>query len=121
MIILIKIATKVKAHGTTRSAPSSWTARNKYLAIVSRVRHLTFPYISNSLLSVASAGNGVPKMNFVIPIILTLILWTSSFTVLVSEKLAEAGKRSASALGLVITFLLGTAFVIIHFNEWQHL
>ncbi|ADO45339.1 MAG: heme-copper oxidase subunit III [Hydrogenobacter thermophilus] len=63
----------------------------------------------------------VPKMNFVIPAILTLILWASSFTILVSEKSAESGKRGASILWLLATLILGSAFVVIHFNEWQHL
>jgi cytochrome c oxidase subunit 3 len=98
LAITLFIATEVIIFGTMFAA--FWTAR---------VTHADVWY------------NWVPKMNFVIPAILTLILWASSFTILVSEKFAEAGKKNASVLWLVATFLLGTAFVIIHFNEWQHL
>ncbi|SHK34065.1 cytochrome c oxidase subunit 3 [Thermocrinis minervae] len=63
----------------------------------------------------------VPHMNLVIPAILTLILWSSSISILFSEKALEAGNRGMSIILLLLTIALGTAFVIIHFQEWAHL
>ncbi len=63
----------------------------------------------------------VPEINFVIPVILTLILWASSFSILVSEKGMEHGNRGRSLLFLLITIGLGVAFTVIHVQEWMHL
>lgn len=64
----------------------------------------------------------VPKgMNLTIPLILTLILWTSSATIAVAEKMFEEGRRGISALFILLTILLGTAFTVIHVGEWLHL
>ncbi|MFN3813006.1 MAG: heme-copper oxidase subunit III [Aquificaceae bacterium] len=63
----------------------------------------------------------VPHMNLITPTILTLILWTSSFTILVSEKSVEKSKRGPAILWLLATIVLGFCFVVIHLNEWQHL
>ena len=52
---------------------------------------------------------------------LTLILWASSITILVSERAFHAGNRGGALLWLTITFGLGTLFVILHMNEWAHL
>ena len=64
----------------------------------------------------------VPKgINLTIPLILTLILWTSSATIALAEKLFEKGKNALSALFVIFTMLLGIAFTVIHVMEWTHL
>jgi|TARA_Y100000031_G_scaffold40476_1_gene46677 cytochrome c oxidase subunit 3 len=52
---------------------------------------------------------------------LTLILWASSITILVSERAFHAGNKSRALLWLAITFGLGTLFVVLHMNEWANL
>ncbi len=63
----------------------------------------------------------VPEINFVIPAILTLILWASSISILLSEKAIERGNKQKSLLFLLITIALGIAFTVIHVQEWIHL
>jgi cytochrome c oxidase subunit 3 len=52
---------------------------------------------------------------------LTLILWASSITILVSERAFSKGQRGAAMFWLAATFGLGTLFVVLHMNEWLHL
>ncbi len=52
---------------------------------------------------------------------LTLILWASSFSILLSERAFSEGNRGGALLWLGITFALGTLFVVLHMNEWMHL
>lgn len=64
----------------------------------------------------------VPKgINLTIPLILTFILWASSATIAIAEKLFEKGKNAASALFVLLTMVLGLAFMAIHIKEWLHL
>ncbi len=63
----------------------------------------------------------VPEINFVLPIILTLILWASSISILMAEKAMEKGEKGKSATLLIVTIALGVAFTIIHVQEWLHL
>ncbi len=98
LAISLFIATEVVIFGTMFAA--FWTARATHADVW---------------------GQWVPHMNLIIPLILTLILWTSSFTILVSEKSVEKGKRAPAILWLLTTIILGSCFVVIHFNEWKHL
>lgn len=52
---------------------------------------------------------------------LTLILWASSVTILLSERAFSRGDRGPAMTWLVATFALGTLFVGLHMNEWGHL
>jgi len=52
---------------------------------------------------------------------LTLILWGSSLTILISERAFERGDRTAALVWLGATFGLGTLFVVLHMNEWANL
>lgn len=52
---------------------------------------------------------------------LTLILWASSATIVLSQRALESGERVPALLWLVATFVLGTLFVVLHVNEWRHL
>ncbi|MCS7261907.1 MAG: heme-copper oxidase subunit III [Aquificaceae bacterium] len=64
----------------------------------------------------------VPKgMNLTIPLILTFILWASSATIAFAEKFFEMGRNTLSALFVLLTIVLGTAFMVIHIMEWLHL
>ncbi len=59
----------------------------------------------------------IPHINFAIPLILTLILWFSSYAITMSKNYLEKDKTQALFF-LILTFLLGLAFVVIHVNEW---
>lgn len=52
---------------------------------------------------------------------LTLILWGSSLTILVSERAFGRGDRGGALTWLAVTFVLGSLFVALHMNEWAHL
>ena len=52
---------------------------------------------------------------------LSVILWASSVTIVLSEKAFEKGDRSKAIIWLVATFGLGSLFVVLHMNEWMHL
>lgn len=52
---------------------------------------------------------------------LTVILWTSSVTMVLSQRAFESGKRGAAQSWLTATFVLGVLFVVLHVNEWVHL
>ncbi len=52
---------------------------------------------------------------------LTLILWASSGSIVLSERAFKNDNRNAALLWLAVTFGLGTLFVILHMNEWAHL
>ena len=54
-------------------------------------------------------------------VLLTLILWASSITILISERAFARGDRSAAMIWLIATLGLGTLFVGLHMNEWMHL
>jgi len=64
----------------------------------------------------------VPKeMNLIMPVILTLILWTSSATAVVAEKAINSNRGFLSVLFFLITIGLGLLFAILHIIEWTHL
>jgi cytochrome c oxidase subunit 3 len=66
--------------------------------------------------------NWVPKeMNLTMPVILTLILWTSSATAIVAEKATHSGKKTLAVLFFLITIALGLLFAVLHILEWSHL
>ncbi len=52
---------------------------------------------------------------------LTLILWASSITIMLSERAVEKDNRQRALYWLGATFVLGLLFVILHMNEWRHL
>ena len=52
---------------------------------------------------------------------LTLILWASSFSIILSERAFSAGNRNGALVWLGVTFALGSLFVLLHMNEWAHL
>ncbi|MCP5092101.1 MAG: heme-copper oxidase subunit III [Gammaproteobacteria bacterium] len=52
---------------------------------------------------------------------LTFILWASSISIFLAERAFKQGNRSSSTFWIVVTFVLGTSFVVLHMNEWGHL
>ncbi len=52
---------------------------------------------------------------------LTFILWASSISIILAERAFKQGNRSSSMFWIVVTFALGTLFVVLHMNEWGHL
>jgi len=53
---------------------------------------------------------------------LTLILWASSFTIFKAEiALEEEGNTGKALVWVLITFILGALFVVLHMKEWVHL
>jgi cytochrome c oxidase subunit 3 len=52
---------------------------------------------------------------------LTVILWASSATIVLSQRAFESADRGAAKLWLAATFVLGSLFVVLHVNEWNHL
>ncbi len=54
--------------------------------------------------------------------ILTLILWASSFTIFKAElALEEEGDTGKALTWTILTFILGSLFVVLHVREWMHL
>jgi cytochrome c oxidase subunit 3 len=60
-------------------------------------------------------------LNLKLALVLTLILWASSVTILFAERAMEHDNRGSSLLWLVATFVLGSLFVYLHMAEWSHL
>lgn len=52
---------------------------------------------------------------------LTIILWASSATIVLSQRAFEQDRRGPAQIWLIATFALGLLFVILHLNEWSHL
>lgn len=63
----------------------------------------------------------IPKFNYYLVGILTLILWASSYTIWKAEKALEHNHINSYRLWLVATMLLGTLFLVLHIYEWTHL
>jgi cytochrome c oxidase subunit 3 len=60
-------------------------------------------------------------MNLKMPIILTLILWASSFTIWKAESAMHHEERGKAVLFLIATMFLGILFTVLHVLEWKHL
>lgn len=60
----------------------------------------------------------MPKL---LPAIMTLVLLSSSFTIYFGEAKFEQGDRHGFIKWLLITMLLGLAFISMSFYEWNHL
>jgi len=60
-------------------------------------------------------------MNLKMPIILTLILWASSFTIWKAENAMHHGDRGKAVALLLVTMFLGILFTVLHVLEWKHL
>ncbi|MCX8028588.1 MAG: heme-copper oxidase subunit III [Brevinematales bacterium] len=63
----------------------------------------------------------IPKFNYYLVGLLTLILWTSSYTIWKAKKSLENNNLKGYQLGLILTILLGSTFLAIHAYEWTHL
>lgn len=73
-----------------------------------------------------SAGNawppaGTPHLDTTLPLIMTAILVTSSLTYHYAEHLYHEGNQSGFKLWLIISFVLGAAFLGCTFYEYGHL
>ena len=64
---------------------------------------------------------GTPEINKVIPLIMTVILVTSSITIHIGEEKLEHGDRSGFNNWLIITIILGTVFLGFTVYEYNHL
>ncbi len=60
-------------------------------------------------------------MNLKMPVILTLILWASSFTIWKAEESMHHGDKGKSILFILVTMFLGILFAVLHITEWIHL
>ena len=60
-------------------------------------------------------------MNLKMPIILTLILWASSFTIWKAESAMHHGDRGKAVMLLLATMFFGALFTVLHVMEWIHL
>lgn len=60
-------------------------------------------------------------MNPALVALLTLILWTSSYTIWKAEHSIEHGDLGGYRMWLLATMVLGAAFLVIHAWEWLHL
>jgi cytochrome c oxidase subunit 3 len=52
---------------------------------------------------------------------LTVILWASSATIMLSQRAFERDRRGLAMFWLFATFALGSLFVVLHIGEWSHL
>ena len=67
-------------------------------------------------------GSYVPEgLDATFAIWLTLILWSSSFTIVLSERAFSRGDKNGAMTWLIATIVLGSLFVVLHMNEWVHL
>lgn len=64
---------------------------------------------------------GTPEISKGIPIVMTIILVSSSFTIHMSETKIERGDRGSFLSWLVVTIILGVIFLGLSMNEWSHL
>ncbi len=79
-------------------------------------------WTARAIHSDAWVSQWIPEaMNLKMPIILTLILWASSFTIWKAENAMHHGDRGKSVLLLLATMFLGVLFAVLHIMEWRHL
>lgn len=64
---------------------------------------------------------GTPHIGYVTPLIMTVLLVASSFTIYLAEGKLEKDDRGGFISFLVITIVLGGVFMILSINEWAHL
>ena len=64
---------------------------------------------------------GTVELPVVMPLIMTAILVTSSFTIHIGEEKLEHNDRSGFITWLLITMLLGASFLAMSVYEWTHL
>ncbi len=60
-------------------------------------------------------------MNLALVALLTLILWTSSYTIWKAEHSIEHGDLGGYRMWLLATMVLGAVFLVLHAWEWLHL
>jgi len=78
-------------------------------------------YWVTRLLSPTWPPAGTPHIEMVTPIIMTVILVSSSVTIHLGEERLNHNDRSGFILWLVLTMVLGAVFFGISVNEWTHL
>ncbi len=78
-------------------------------------------YWATRLLSPQWPPPGTPEMPFVVPIIMTIVLVSSSFTIHMAEARLEGNDHGGFLTWLVLTIILGTAFLVLSANEWMEL
>src|SRR3972149_225488 len=64
---------------------------------------------------------GTPEMPFLVPVIMTIILISSSVTIHFSEKKLEEGDNSGFVIWLITTMVLGALFLGLSAYEWSEL
>lgn len=64
---------------------------------------------------------GTPEISSLVPIIMTVVLVSSSLTIHLSEVQMERGDRGGFLTWLIITIILGTIFLGLTTREWSHL
>lgn len=63
--------------------------------------------------------DGISKPTLLLPIVMSVILWSSSIPVHLADRGIKKGNQRALRLGLVVGFLLGAAFLVIMLAlEW---
>ncbi|HIC97671.1 MAG TPA: heme-copper oxidase subunit III [Aquificaceae bacterium] len=79
-------------------------------------------WMSRAIHSEVWVSQWIPEaMNLKMPVILTLILWASSFTILKAEGAMHHGNREKAVMFLLATMFLGVLFTVLHVMEWMHL
>lgn len=80
-------------------------------------------FATYAVLHTHTFGGPAAKQLFSLPLVLveTMILLTSSFTYGLGVLFSQRAKKAAVLVCLVITFLLGLAFVVIEVTEFAHL
>ena len=62
---------------------------------------------------------GIDKPSLVLPLVMSVVLWSSSIPVHLAAKAAENGDRSRLRIGLLVGFLLGALFLAVQLVvEW---
>ncbi len=64
---------------------------------------------------------GTPEFGVTIPIIMTILLVSSSFTIHFSEHAIEHGDKGGFRNWLIVTIILGAIFFLLSAFEWSHL
>ena len=64
---------------------------------------------------------GTPELPVVLPLVMTTVLVASSFTFHAGEVVLSRGDRGRFVAWLVVTMLLGSAFIGMSLYEWTHL
>lgn len=78
-------------------------------------------YWAVRLLSPFWPPDGTPEISTTVPIIMTIILVTSSFTIHFSEMKMEKGDRSGFLQWIIATIILGAIFMGLTISEYSHL